>query len=168
MCQHNIPFSTNFLFNITCAIQLRAIRIYWAKWSGPHQCALLQAFRYICAGWVCNCTGRSCIKSHLKFFSISWDHHLLISITISSIIVTRPKPAYSQQGLAGLWGQDTDQAGTFWGVLNISLCAFSPQLGWRLTWNHKKRPRIMKNHEDRPGTLNNHKNPPGTMNLEKP
>ena len=45
------------------------------------------------------------------------------------IIITRPKPAYGRQGLAGLWGQDTDQAGTFWGVVNISLCAFSPQLG---------------------------------------
>ena len=36
---------------------------------------------------------------------------------------TRPKPAYGWQGLvAGLWGQDTVQTGTFWGVLNISLC----------------------------------------------
>ena len=93
---------------------------------------------------------------------------MIIIIIIIAIITTRPKPAYGRQGLAGLWGQDTDQAGTFWGVVNISLRAFSPQLGWRLTWNHKKRPRIMKNHEDRPGTLNNHKNPPGTMNLEKP
>ena len=45
------------------------------------------------------------------------------------IIITRPKPAYGRQGLAGLWGQDTDQAGTFWGVVNISLRAFSAQLG---------------------------------------
>ena len=29
------------------------------------------------------------------------------------IITTRPKLAYGRQGLAGLWGQDTDQAGTF-------------------------------------------------------
>ena len=92
----------------------------------------------------------------------------ILAISTIIIIITRPKPAYGRQGLAGLWGQDTDQAGTFWGVVNISLRAFSAQLGWRLTWNHKKRPRIMKNHEDRPGTLNNHKNPPGTMNLEKP
>ena len=33
----------------------------------------------------------------------------------SLIIITRPKPPYGRQGLAGLWGQDTDQAGTFWG-----------------------------------------------------
>ena len=45
------------------------------------------------------------------------------------IIINRPKPAYGRQGLAGLWGQDTDQAGTLWGVVNISLCAFSAQLG---------------------------------------
>ena len=48
---------------------------------------------------------------------------------IITIIITRPKPAYGRQGLAGLWGQDTDQAGTFWGVVNISLRAFSAQLG---------------------------------------
>ena len=33
------------------------------------------------------------------------------------IIITRPKPAYGRQGLAGSWGQDTDQAGTFWDFL---------------------------------------------------
>ena len=33
-------------------------------------------------------------------------------------MVTRPKPAYSRQGLAGSWGQDTDQGGTFLGILN--------------------------------------------------
>ena len=35
------------------------------------------------------------------------------------IIFARPKPAYGQQGLAGSWDQDTDQAGFFWGVLNV-------------------------------------------------
>ena len=29
------------------------------------------------------------------------------------IIITRPKPAYSRQGLAGSWGQDTDEVSTF-------------------------------------------------------
>ena len=41
------------------------------------------------------------------------------------IIITRPKPAYGRQSLVGLLGQDTDQAGTFWGVLNHE----------KLTWN---------------------------------
>ena len=29
------------------------------------------------------------------------------------IIITRPKLAYGRQGLAGLWGQDTDEVSTF-------------------------------------------------------
>ena len=58
-------------------------------------------------------------------------HHLVI-------IITRPKPAYGQQGLAGSWGQNTDQAGTFWGVLNVSLCVSGAQLGYKPTWNHEK------------------------------
>ena len=41
------------------------------------------------------------------------DHRLIIII-----INNRPKPVYGRQGLAGLWGQVTDQAGTFWSVLN--------------------------------------------------
>ena len=57
-----------------------------------------------------------------------WDLMVMMIVTII-IIITRPKPAYGRQGLAGLWGQDTDQAGTFWGVVNISLRAFSAQLG---------------------------------------
>ena len=34
------------------------------------------------------------------------------------IMVTRPKPAYSRQSQAGLWGLDKDQTVTFWGVFN--------------------------------------------------
>ena len=88
------------------------------------------------------------------------------------IIITRPKPAYGRQGLAGLWGQDTDQAGTFWGVVNISLRAFSAQLGWRLTWNHKNDLESWKTMKTDlepwitvkkpPGTLKNQKNPSET------
>ena len=37
----------------------------------------------------------------------------IIIIIIIIIIVTRPKPAYGRQGLAGLWGQDTDEVSTF-------------------------------------------------------
>ena len=44
------------------------------------------------------------------------------------IIITRPKPAYGRQGLVGSLGQDTDQTGTFWGVLNVSLRASGAQL----------------------------------------
>ena len=52
------------------------------------------------------------------------------------------------QGLAGSWGQDTDQAGTFWGVLNVSLPASGTQFGYKLTWNHKRQPGIMKDHKE--------------------
>ena len=34
-------------------------------------------------------------------------------IIIIIIIITRPKPAYGRQGLAGSWGQDTDEVSTF-------------------------------------------------------
>ena len=54
---------------------------------------------------------------------------IIIVILIVITIITRSKPAYGRQGLAGLWGQDTDQAGTFWGVLNVSLHASGAQLG---------------------------------------
>ena len=37
----------------------------------------------------------------------------MIIFIVLIIMVTRPKPAYGRQGLAGSWGQDTDQAGTF-------------------------------------------------------
>ena len=38
----------------------------------------------------------------------------IIKIIIMIIImITRPKPAYGRQGLAGSWGQDTDEVSTF-------------------------------------------------------
>ena len=62
-----------------------------------------------------------------------------ITTISASITITRPKPAYGQQGLAGSWGQDTDQASTFCGVLNVSLRICNAQLGFKPTWNHKCR-----------------------------
>ena len=37
----------------------------------------------------------------------------MVVIVIIFIIITRPKPAYGRQGLAGSWGQDTDEVSTF-------------------------------------------------------
>ena len=37
----------------------------------------------------------------------------VIMMIIITIITTRPKPAYGRQGLAGSWGQDTDEVSTF-------------------------------------------------------
>ena len=81
----------------------------------------------------------------------------IIFININ-IMNTRPKPAYGRQGLAGFWGQDTDQAGSFWGVLNVSLRAYGAQLGFKPTRkmkNHKKQPGITKHLH---GTMNNPNN----------
>ena len=66
---------------------------------------------------------------------------LLVTNTMRSkviIIITRPKPVYGRQVLVGSRGQDTDQAGTFWGVLNVSLRAFGAQLGYKPIWNYEK------------------------------
>ena len=60
----------------------------------------------------------SCTESHSSLSII------ITILFVIIIIITRPKPAYGRQGLAVLWGQDTDQAGTFWGVVNFSLRAF--------------------------------------------
>ena len=54
---------------------------------------------------------------------------IIIIVIIITIIITRPKPAYSWQGLAGSWGQDTNQARIFWGILNVLL---------RASLNHKR------------------------------
>ena len=37
-------------------------------------------------------------------------HHIIIIVVI--INITRPKPAYGRQGLAGSWGQHTDEVST--------------------------------------------------------
>ena len=52
---------------------------------------------------------------------VSHHHHFLANIIVIIIlilllliiIITRPKPAYGRQGLAGSWGQDTDEVSTF-------------------------------------------------------
>ena len=64
------------------------------------------------------------------------DHHGFGEYPII-IIITRPKPAYGRQGQAGLWGQDTDQAGTFWGVPNVSLSASGAPLNLEPLMNHE-------------------------------
>ena len=49
-------------------------------------------------------------KSHI------WDfvrQYGIMFFIIVIIIITRPKPAYGRQGLAGSWGQDTDEVNTF-------------------------------------------------------
>ena len=56
----------------------------------------------------------------------------LLEKTIIIIIITRPKPAYGRQGLAGSWGQDTDKVSNFW----VFLTSHFAQLGIKPTWDH--------------------------------
>ena len=57
---------------------------------------------------------------------------LLTTTNIIIIIITRPKPAYGRQGLAGSWGQDTDKVSNFW----VFLTSHFTQLGIKPTWDH--------------------------------
>ena len=105
---------------------------------------------------------------------------LTLLFTIIFIIITRPNPAYGRQGLAGMWGQDTDEVSTFLVFLtsHFPLATLSSDLtnqGPLMTMKihletlkkHGNQPKTMKNHET---TLKNHGNQPKTIqnNLEKP
>ena len=84
------------------------------------------------------------------------------------IITTRPKPAYGRQGLAGSWGQDTDEVSTFLVFLtsHFAPVAFSSDINQHGAINHDKNPPgIMKT---RPGTIKTTKNylEPRKINLE--
>ena len=79
------------------------------------------------------------------------------------IIITRPKPAYGRQGLAGSWGQDTDKVSTFWVFLtsHFAPAALSSELNQPGTIHDDTNPPgIMKT---RPGAIKKHEKPPGTM-----
>ena len=76
-----------------------------------------------------------------------------IIIPIITIIITRPKPAYGLQGLARLWGQDTDEVSAFLLFLttHFAFVALSLDLNQPGTINDDKNPpRIMKT---RPGAI---------------
>ena len=68
------------------------------------------------------------------FTSMLIAHRPKLIKDIQVFIITRPKPAWR----AGSRGQDTDQVGTFWGVLIVSLRASSTQLGFKPTRNKEK------------------------------
>ena len=75
---------------------------------------------------------------------------LCVHIIIITIIITRPKPAYGRQGLAGSWGQDLTNLGPLM-TMKIHLETLK---------NHGNQPKTMKNHET---TLKNHGNQAKTM-----
>ena len=74
------------------------------------------------------------------------------------IIITRPKAAYGRQGLAGSWGQDTDEVSTILVLLtsHFAPAALRSDLNQPVTKNDNKNPPgIVKT---RPGAINNMKN----------
>ena len=91
------------------------------------------------------------------------NHHSINVLKINIIIITRPKPAYGRQGLAGPWGQDTDEASSFWVFLtsHFAPAALSSELNQPGTIHDDTNPPgIMKT---RPGAIKKHEKPPGTM-----
>ena len=80
------------------------------------------------------------------------DHHL-VQVPGIIIMITRPKPAYGRQGLAGSWGLDTDEVSTFLVFLtsHFAPAALSSDLNQPGTINDNNNPsRMMKT---RPGAI---------------
>ena len=76
-------------------------------------------------------SGRRCLCSSSSLLD---NVIVIIIIFVVVISITRPKPAYSRQGLAGSWGQDTDEVSTF---LVFLTSHFAPAaLSFKLTWDH--------------------------------
>ena len=103
------------------------------------------------------------------------NHHSINVLKINIIIITRPKPAYGRQGLAGSWGQDTDEVSTFLvfftshftpAALSSDLTNLEPLMTMKkhleTLKNHGNQPKTVKNHET---TLKNHGNQPKTIKL---
>ena len=105
------------------------------------------------------------IHGHRSQDCLSVIIRMIIVITII-IIITRPKPAYGRQGLAGSWGQDTDEVSTFLVFLtsHFAPAALSPDL--KPTWDDKNPLGIMKT---RPGAIKRPetmKNRPVTIKID--
>ena len=69
-----------------------------------------------------------------------------LHIIVTTIIITRPKPASGRQGLAGSWGQDTDEVSTFLVFLTSHFA-----------------PAALSSDLIQPGIINDNINPPGIM-----
>ena len=78
---------------------------YYMKMTRDRQMSRL-AFFGSAGGWLGLCCG-------LSIISVCKTVYHDITIMIIIINVTRPKPAYGRHGLAGSWGQDTDEVSTF-------------------------------------------------------
>ena len=74
---------------------------------------------------------------------------LPIITIIIIIIITRPKPAYGRQGLAGSWGQDTDEVKTYLVFLTSHFV-----------------PAALSSDLNQPGNIDDDKNPLGIMKTD--
>ena len=120
------------------------VQMHWLK-NKPFFFSLpkTETWKFRCALGQLRPPSRLLLGSHLQRCPHHGPNGFIVVISII-IIITRPKPAYGRQDLVGSLGQETDQAGTFWGVLNVSLRASSAHLGYKPTWNHEK---LIWNHE---------------------
>ena len=97
--------------------------------------------------------------------------HLRRRPSIITIKITRPKPAYGRQGLAGSWGQDRDEVSTFLVFLtsHFAPAALSSDINQSGTIKTiKTNMELIKpiwNHETPWKPISNHEKP--TWNLEK-
>ena len=91
-------------------------------------------------------------------------------MVLQIIITTRPKPANGRHGLAGSWGQDTDEVSTFLvfltshfapAALSSDLTNLGPLMTMKIHLetlkNHGNQSKTMKNHE---ATLKNQQGGP--------
>ena len=87
-----------------------------------------------------------------KKFLQSFAQVLLISVSelLKLFSLTRPKPAYGRQGLAGSWGQDTDEVSTFLVFLTSHFAPAALSSDLKPTWDDKNPLGIMKT---RPGAI---------------
>ena len=97
----------------------------------------------------------------VSYIYIMWGRATIINAMaiIIIIIITRPKPAYGWQGLAGSWGQDTDEVSTFLvfltshfapAALSSDLTNLGPLMAMKI---HLE---TLKNHGNQPKTIKNH------------
>ena len=106
----------------------------------------------------------------LMIMMITWEGGVVIAFIIIS---TRPKPAYGRKGLAGSWGQNTDEVSTFLvfltshfapAALSSDLTNLGPLMTMKIHLdtleNLGNQPKTMKNREI---TLKNYENQAKTI-----
>ena len=107
MCE-KISHQHYIIFVLVC-LQRFLLNIWWKMGSALHHnfiCGIIRAGNILISDAISHLTNKN--KRTSPF-------HLSLTLTanIVIIIITRPKPANGPQGLAGSWGQETDEVSTF-------------------------------------------------------